>query len=391
MFSAALAKEFKLVFRDLHSILVLFVMPAVFIVIMSLAMQEQFSDTSDFKLSLKFHNADQSIVSETFIGFLTESQHIEFTEAITTDVSVSIESSLDNTDKAYFYIPEKLSTHFDIESPPYSPLELHLSPSTDARTRLLILSVIEEALAKTRLTLFAQALEMDKESQNSLMAGSDIKLSYLYQSNENAPPTAVQQSVPAWLIFSMFFVVIPISTTLITEKQQGTLNRLRTMNISMPKFLLAKIFPYLLINQFQLVIMILLGIYLIPLLGGEQLTIGGSLPALAIISLATGFAAVGFALLIAVIAKTTEQATSIGGVGNILLAATGGIMVPKFVMPEYLQPLTNISPMSWGLEGFLDIFLRKGDVSSIINEVGILLAFGLSMLTIALIIGHKQR
>ncbi len=131
--------------------------------------------------------------------------------------------------------------------------------------------------------------------------------------------------------------------------------------------------------------MLLVGVYLIPLLGGDRLSIGQSWFALWIMALAVGIAALGYGLLIAVIAKTTEQATSMGGVGNILFGALGGIMVPKFIMPEYLQTMTNFSPMSWGLEGFLDLFLLNGKVDDIIPEVLALLGFGLVSLMIALV------
>jgi ABC-2 type transport system permease protein len=77
-------------------------------------------------------------------------------------------------------------------------------------------------------------------------------------------------------------------------------------------------------------------------------------------------------------------------VGNILLGAIGGIMVPKFVMPEYLQTFTAISPMSWGLDGFLSIFLYGSDVTAVIAEVLMLFAFGLIMMLLALGIFHKQ-
>jgi len=43
-----------------------------------------------------------------------------------------------------------------------------------------------------------------------------------------------------------------------------------------------------------------------------------------------------------------------------------------------------ISPMSWGLEGYLDILLRGGDWRSVIWEAGVLTAFGLTMLLIAI-------
>jgi ABC-2 type transport system permease protein len=58
----------------------------------------------------------------------------------------------------------------------------------------------------------------------------------------------------------------------------------------------------------------------------------------------------------------------LGGTGNIILAALGGIMIPKFVMPAAMQHIANWSPMSWGLEGFLDVLLRSGSLADIAPE-----------------------
>ncbi len=176
-------------------------------------------------------------------------------------------------------------------------------------------------------------------------------------------PTSVQQSVPAWLVFSMFFVVIPLSNTFIAERNYGTLTRLQSMNISTAFLLAGKLLPFFIVNLIQVVLMILVGVFVVPLLGGDALTMGDSYSGLLLITTAVSFSSISLALLVASIAKTTEHATTIGGVFNIILAAIGGIMIPKFVMPHFMQTLSVVSPMSWGLEGFLDIFLRNGNVA----------------------------
>ena len=51
----------------------------------------------------------------------------------------------------------------------------------------------------------------------------------------------MQQNVPAWLVFGAFFVVIPLSNTLIRERQQGTLRRLRTMPVGQGTLLVGKL------------------------------------------------------------------------------------------------------------------------------------------------------
>jgi ABC-2 type transport system permease protein len=161
------------------------------------------------------------------------------------------------------------------------------------------------------------------------------------------------------------------------------------MSVSPALFLLAKVIPYLVINQCQLIVMLLIGVFIVPLLGGDTLSLGHSYMGIVLLSLAVGIAAMGFALLIAVVAKTTEQATSLGGVGNILCGALGGIMVPKFIMPDAMQQATMISPMSWGLEGFLDLFLRQGSVVDIAPELGVLVSFGVALGLLALFLFRK--
>jgi len=203
-------------------------------------------------------------------------------------------------------------------------------------------------------------------------------------------PTSVQQSVPAWLVFSMFFVVIPISNTFIAERNYGTLLRLQSMNISTGLLLAGKLLPFFIVNLIQVVLMILVGIYVVPLAGGDELTMGDSYGGLLLITTAVSFCSISFALLVASVAKTTEHATTIGGVFNIILGALGGIMIPKFVMPDFMQTLSVLSPMSWGLDGFLDIFLRNGNILDVMKESLLLFLIGLVMLsTTAIIIKIK--
>jgi len=59
-------------------------------------------------------------------------------------------------------------------------------------------------------------------------------------------------------------------------------------------------------------------------------------------------------------------------------------------MPESMQKLADISPMSWGLDGFLEIFLKGGDIFSVLNESLALLCFGGVALIVSMIILHKR-
>ncbi len=72
-----------------------------------------------------------------------------------------------------------------------------------------------------------------------------ITVRYAYGSAAGGEmPSAVQQSVPGWLVFGVFFVVVPLSNTFIRERQLGTLRRLRSTNLSRGTVLLGKLIPY---------------------------------------------------------------------------------------------------------------------------------------------------
>jgi ABC-2 type transport system permease protein len=138
-----------------------------------------------------------------------------------------------------------------------------------------------------------------------------------------------------------------------------------------------------------MVLMILVGMFLVPLFGGGALAPGSSPGGLLLISGATSLAAIGFALLVSVLARTSVQATTLGGVSNIVFGALGGVMVPKFIMPPTMQALTQVSPMAWGMEGFLDILLRRGGWFDVWPEAAALMLFGTVCLAIATAIFHR--
>ena len=396
-----LKKEFLLMTRDIHAVAVLFVMPAVFIMIMSLAMRDLFEQHNTVHINVLAVNQDKGKTSKELLKAMEKLPAFKF-HLLEKDVATDKvkEQMLSQDYKFALVIGENFSAFVrDSEKEKnQKPLVLFANPAVNLQTQMILTSALDGRLAKLR-----QDALIDRIGQLLTAAGMDAKkfkaaeesqveVRYAYKGlRAVAAPSAVQQSVPAWLVFSMFFIVIPISNTFISERGQGTLMRLKSMNVSRFSLILGKMIPYLFVNALQVILMIAIGVYVVPLLGGTSLTVGDSLGGLALIAGSVSFSAISVALLIASLAKTTEQATTIGGVLNIIFGALGGVMVPTFVMPGFMQDLSRLSPMSWGLEGFLDIFLRNGTVSDVLPESLSLLGFGTVMLIGTIIALKKQR
>jgi ABC-2 type transport system permease protein len=396
-----LKKEFLLIIRDIHAVTVLFIMPAVFIMIMSLAMRDLFELHSTASIDVLAMNQDAGKKSEAFLKAMNTLRTFRFhlIEKETAADKVK-EQMLARDYKFALIIKENFSAFVEKkgEGKDEKPLELLVNPAVNVQTQLVLKSALDGKLAKLRWDAFITRMDevlavagIDKEKLKSAEE-SPVEVNYVYKKGQYAKiPSAVQQSVPAWLVFSMFFIVIPISNTFISEREQGTLMRLKSMNVSRFYLIMGKMAPYLLINAIQVVLMIAMGVYIVPFFGGTALTLGDSMGGLILIAASVSFSAISMALLIASAARTTEQATTIGGVLNIIFGALGGIMVPKFVMPGFMQDLANLSPMSWGLEGFLDIFLRNGGVADVLPKSLYLFAFGVVMLTLTVILLRRRR
>lgn len=395
---AIIRKELQSLVGDLHGLLLLFVMPLVFILVMSLAMKDDFDRRAGVSFDVLVIDRDQSHQSRALLETLAASGRF----ALHTQNDVRA-NALAHWQQAV----RKDQYHFLLTIPPDAftldsavPLSIGVAPSTSEDILHIFLAQLRGGSMEIRAVESLRALQdlepdIDADALIAEVTLGDEQLfaiGYAYAQGDtdhaadkpSVQPTAVQQSVPAWLVFSVFFVVIPLANTLIRERQQGTLRRLRTIDVPRWKLVAGKLLPYFFINQLQVVLMLLVGIYLVPLLGGDRLVLGNSTAGLALMSTALSVAALGYAMLIAVISRTTEQATILGGAGNIILAAIGGIMVPTFVMPRFMQDLSTLSPMSWGLQGFLDIFLRSGRYNDVLGEALPLFAMGLLALAIAL-------
>jgi ABC-2 type transport system permease protein len=193
--------------------------------------------------------------------------------------------------------------------------------------------------------------------------------------NVHKKPTAAQQNVPAWALFGMFFIVVPLSGVLIRERQTGTFQRLMTMPVSPLTLLAGKIGAYVIVCSLQFAIMLAAGCYLLPLFGTVGLQPGPELLTIIPVVIVASLAATGYGLMVGTLAQTYEQASMFGAVSIVIAAALGGVMIPAYVMPRYMQDISSFSPLSWGLTAFQDIFVRGERLQSTLPELSYLLIF----------------
>ncbi|MBQ4833488.1 ABC transporter permease [Pseudoalteromonas sp. MMG010] len=331
-----LKKEARLISHDLHSLAVLILMPVIFMIIMTLA-NSQSQQNMNALLTIKLIGAQNSHHSEVFAGLLTRQ-----------GFSISPQSKNELT------LVKGVDALFLMRQGD-SQIKLNLDANLAPQSRLLLNEKIKASLAQLKLYLYMlDTGDLDPEQSleqqlDQVVSSADV--GYLIAPQVEQPlENPALNSIPAWLVFGVYFIVLPMSLTFINERVNGTLIRLKTYPITMTRYFFNKGCAFMVVSFIQMAVLGLIGCICIPYFLGQPMLLlhDISFVLIAIVSVAAG--AIAFALLIASIVTSFEQAMVVGGGVNIIIAALSGFMVPLELMPDNLALIAHGSPMYWSAQ-----------------------------------------
>lgn len=418
----SIVKEFLLLKRDLGGLIILFIMPLVLVITVTLIQDSTFKTVSDSKIPILLVDNDKGSVSKTVFENLEKSNLFSVVTQID-NKTITEDVARENVYKGKFQlaivIPENLSSDLQAKvdqnvekivsslgmtdstsaSEPQriikeKEVKLYFDPAVQMSFKNAVMSSIDKMISqietKSIYTTFQNQLgegTTDFE-QKSFISFKEIipKIN-----NKEVRPNSVQHNVPAWTLFAIFFIVIPLSINIVKEKSQGTFIRLRTNPVSSLVVIIGKTITYSIICMIQFYMMVAVAVFLFPSIGLPSLNIEGHLALMSVVALFSGFAAIGFGILLGTVASTQEQSAPFGATSVIILAAIGGIWVPVFAMPKIMQIIAKSSPMNWGLDAFYDVLLRNVSFLEIIPKISLLFLFFILTTAIALFYDKKKR
>ncbi len=418
----SIVKEFLLLKRDLGGLIILFIMPLVLVITVTLIQDSTFKTVSDSKIPILLVDNDKGSVSKTVFENLEKSNLFSVVTQID-NKTISEDVARENVFKGKFQlaiiIPEKLSSDlqakvdqnvekivsnlgFADSTAANEPqriikekeVKLYFDPAVQMSFKNAVMSSIDKMISqietKSIYTTFEKQLGEGSTNfeQKSFISFKEI-IPKIH--NKEVRPNSVQHNVPAWTLFAIFFIVIPLSINIVKEKSQGTFVRLRTNPVSNLVVIIGKTITYSVICMIQFYMMVAVAVFLFPSIGLPSLNIEGHLALMSVVALFSGFAAIGFGILLGTIASTQEQSAPFGATSVIILAAIGGIWVPVFAMPKIMQIIAKSSPMNWGLDAFYDVLLRNVSFLEIIPKISLLFLFFILTTAIALFYDKKKR
>lgn len=414
----AIWKEILLLKRDIGGIVIIFIMPLVLIITITLIQDSSFKTLEGSKMPMILVDHDKGEVSQTIIDELKAGNTFEIVaknhdensaknavfngeyqlaivipENLSRDLNANINEKVETIVSSFgVEVPEKSEKKIT-KTPENKEIHLYFDPATNPGFKSGIINTVDKMVFKI------ENKKIYKAFQEQLGTGEDLNQNKNFitykeivpkSGDKEILPNSVQHNVPAWALFAIFFIVVPLSINLVKEKNQGTIIRLNSSPTPYFIHVLGKTFTYLVICLIQFLLMVVVGVYLFPYFDLPVFDISGKLLPMLFVTFFAGLGAIGFGVLLGTLADTQEQSAPFGATSVVILAAIGGIWVPVFMMPDFMQTISKFSPMNWGLNAYYDIILRNSSVFGVVKYCGLLFLFYIAMVSIALIYEKKK-
>jgi ABC-2 type transport system permease protein len=229
------------------------------------------------------------------------------------------------------------------------------------------------ALAQTTGVVMSQLYKMQKVPRVSLVTESMGGVEVTVPTN----PFAV--SMPGFTVWFAFFIVGSISSSLLKEREAGTLRRLLAAPIPVSAIIVGKMLAFVVVAILQVVVLFAVGKL------AFDMPLGSSPLGLALVTLAVGLAATSLGMMVASLARSARQADGIGMVLGFVLAGLGGCLVlgltPLYRMKGMLGVASRLTPHAHALEAYRRLMLEGGTATDVLPQVAIVI--GMSALFFA--------
>ncbi len=389
-------KDLILFFHDHRSVIITFLLPVILITLFAFAYGSigSYNGRSE-PVKLLVTDLDKSISSREIINKIDSHEDVSI---VFSDTAESKELVIKGKYACALIIYKGFQDSLEIANS--TPIELLYDRSREMEIGILQQYLISTLISSANEIIVKKSIEeyfhnqfpnIDNRYIDNLLKKSinidNNKLAIKWTSivgEKNDTKLGLIQAVAGTAILMLLFSVAGVGTSILEEKENGTINRLLYSPLRGSTILYSKMLFALFISILQLTAMFLFAWLIL------NMDMSVNIPGLILMILATSFAVSSLGIFLAAVAKTRQQAQNLSTIVIIVMSAIGGSMIPLFIMPSILQKIAFLSVNYWGIQGFYDLFWRELPLQDIFPKILILMGIGIFM-TIASIGLFKKR
>ena len=362
MISAVFKIMWLRLWRDKGALVLAFILPGFIFAIFAAIFSNASGGSLDLRVSMALtSNAPASVA-------FAEDIESEADFTLTTDKSWSKETIKERVrlgqDDVGFIISG------DITKPNSQPISIIKDSSREVAATVLmgqLRQIMAQGSNVNTPEIFAQVSAMPN--------GADTKLT----------DQSVTYYIGATAILFLLFSAMQGASISLDERKSGISDRLLVGPVGAVAMLTGKFLFLSLIGTIQAAIIVAVGRFAFGVPVFEHL------PALALACVGSAALASAIALLVASLSGSSAQMNTVSTFIVLLFSAIGGSMVPRFMMPDWLQGLGRFTPNHWAIEGMYGILARGQTPKDLLLTWLILFGGSAIMLGLTVIISHRLR
>jgi len=398
-------KELQVIVKDRGALAVLFLMPLIFTAIQgggNLAASEEGDDPAVL-FDVCLVNEDSGLFGMEVVKAIEGIKELNVTLYDT--VAEAEERVAQGEVAAVIVIPSDFSAKIDVYTP--TAIEVIVDPAQPmgasivsgimnqvvaevtiwgevqygVRTILDESGVLADANAEVRRAVEAQNLgvimtQLSEMRRNPAIAvvSEDLEGAQV----EGALTRFVTRIFAGYTVMFIFFIVGTSATSLLKEREAGTLRRLLAAPIPRGAVIAGMMLAYMVLACLQVVV--IFGVATLFF----QVPLGNSPVALLVLTLSVALVATALGMMVAALVRTAQQADNMGVVMGIVLAGVGGAITLGPGTSTRVPVLANLTPHAYAVDGYYSLMAENGNLGQILPEIGILLAMSVVFFLIAM-------
>jgi ABC-2 type transport system permease protein len=367
------SKDLLIVLRDKGVLAVYFLMPLLFASMLGLAFGNVGDEEKTIEIDVLLVNQDNGSYGQMLADGLKKTEVVLLEES--SDPAAADQRVADGDAASAILIPADLSAKIDAGQPVEVVI---IQDPTQPEAADIAAGIANQAMAEIGLlgelrygihSVLAQAPDYDQAPPELVQAVEAQTLGVLWTqvqqmrqdpviavrgepvagADEVQPWDPITYYIPSFTVAFAFFLVGQMASTLLLEKEEGTLRRILSSPMSRASIIAGKMLAFGVVVFLQVIVLFTVGYALF------KMPLGQSPLALLLLTLALALASTSLGMLVGALCRNSKQADQLGVILGFVLLVLGGSIFPLFRSEGLMGTLSRLTPNAWAIEGYMGL------------------------------------